>query len=54
MLTIGYGDVTPTTNGEKIYVIIVSFIACGIFAYSFNSIGIMIQDLNKLERDFKN
>lgn len=42
MLTIGYGDIIPSTNTEKIYVIVVSFIACGIFAYSFNSIGSII------------
>lgn len=39
MLTIGYGDITPTNNMEKIYCIIMTLIACGIFGYSINTIG---------------
>jgi hypothetical protein len=34
MTTIGYGDISPITSYEKVYVILVSFIASGIFAYA--------------------
>lgn len=38
MSTIGYGDITPITEIEKLYGILISFIACGIFAYFLNLI----------------
>lgn len=37
MTTIGYGDVTPVNNLEKIYVIMATLISCGIFGYAMNS-----------------
>ena len=39
MITVGYGDIHPYTNEEKIYVIIMTLISCGIFAYAVNTIG---------------
>ncbi len=53
MLTIGYGDITPTTNAEKIYIIVFAFIACGIFAYSINSVGIIVQEFSKKNKQFR-
>ena len=35
MITVGYGDIHPFT----IYVIIMTLISCGVFAYSVNTIG---------------
>jgi len=39
MCTIGYGDITPISNYEKIYAIIMTTVACGVFAYAVNTIG---------------
>lgn len=39
MQTIGYGDITPVTIYEKIYVALITFLSCGVFAYSVNVIG---------------
>lgn len=39
MITVGYGDISPNTDWERVFVIIITLIACGVFAYSVNSIG---------------
>ena len=36
MITVGYGDVVASTVYEKIYIICVTLIACGVFAYAVN------------------
>ena len=53
MITVGYGDITPLTVTEKLYVIFVTLIACGVFAYSINSIGFIIQDMTKRNNEFR-
>ncbi len=39
MTTVGYGDITATTDLEVLLNIFTMFVACGVFAYSFNEIG---------------
>jgi hypothetical protein len=39
MGTIGYGDITPVNQYEKLYVIVITFLTCGTFAYCLNTIG---------------
>ena len=39
MLTIGYGDIVPVTNAEKIYIIFIALVSTGIFGYVINTIG---------------
>jgi hypothetical protein len=39
MITVGYGDIVPINPTEKIYVIIMTLVSCGIFAYALNIIG---------------
>lgn len=39
MSTIGYGDISPVTAAEKIFCILITLIACGIFAFAVNMIG---------------
>ena len=47
MNTVGYGDLTPQNPLEKLFAIIFIYIACGVFAYSLNSIGTIVNDLTK-------
>jgi len=42
MITVGYGDIVPSTDIERIFVIIITLLSCGVFAYSVNSIGSII------------
>jgi len=46
MLTVGYGDITPTSPPEVVYVTASMFIGCLIFAYSIGSINSIIQSIN--------
>ncbi len=39
MITVGYGDIIPQTNSERIYIIFMTLISCAVFAYSVNTIG---------------
>jgi len=51
MITVGYGDVTPTNNLEKIICLINMFLSCGFFAYAINSIGMIVQEMFRAEND---
>ena len=37
MITVGYGDIVPVSDNEKIYAIFAMLLACGVFAYTMNS-----------------
>jgi hypothetical protein len=47
MITVGYGDVVPINHYEKMFVMCITLISCGVFAYSINAIGTTIGDMNK-------
>ncbi|EAS04885.3 cation channel family protein (macronuclear) [Tetrahymena thermophila SB210] len=53
MITVGYGDITPMTNIEIGTCIVIMTTACGVFAYSVNEIGTLIQDLRKNQQEIK-
>jgi len=53
MVTVGYGDITPISYQERIYVIIVIIFSCGMFGYSMNTIGAIFQEIAKREAAFK-
>lgn len=53
IMTVGYGDITPVNNTEKIYSIFVILFGCMILPYSINCIGIVIQSMNKNENQFQ-
>ncbi len=46
MLTVGYGDITPMNTLERAVNIILMLVGCGVFAYSMNKIGMLVQSLN--------
>lgn len=39
IITVGYGDITPATEYERVFVIFVALIICGAFGYSISAIG---------------
>jgi len=53
MITVGYGDITPVNMQERLFVIIVMLISCGVFAYSINSIGRILEELSKRDALFR-
>lgn len=51
--TVGFGDIVARTLTEKAFMICFINIACVLFAYNINSIGMILQNLNKGEKEFK-
>lgn len=47
MLTVGYGDVAPRTNIERFYVVLVMLCGCGVFGFTMNSIGMLLQSIHQ-------
>ena len=37
MVTVGYGYIHPNSTIEKLYVIFMAIISCGVFAYAVNT-----------------
>ena len=52
MNTVGYGDITPQNPIEVLFSTVFIYLACGMFAYSLNSIGIIVNDLTKRQNEF--
>ena len=53
MITVGYGDITPSTTNERIYAMVAMIIASGSFSYTLNSIGNVISRYNILAVNYK-
>ena len=53
MLTVGYGDISARNTTEAIFCIINMFICCGVFAYSFNLIGNIIDQYSANNRKYQ-
>ena len=47
IMTVGYGDISGINPYEILFCIFTVFIGCIFFAFTVNSIGIILQDLNK-------
>jgi hypothetical protein len=53
MVTVGFGDIYPINNSEKIYVVFVMLLACGLFAYIMNLIGEQLLTMEKFNDEYK-
>lgn len=47
MTTTGYGDISASNEYEAAFTAFSMIVGGSMFAYSFNSIGIIVDDLNK-------
>lgn len=47
MTTVGYGDITPNNYVEALFCVFTMFIASIIFAYSLNTIGLILEEMNR-------
>ncbi|EAS07057.2 cyclic nucleotide-binding domain protein (macronuclear) [Tetrahymena thermophila SB210] len=54
MITVGYGDYTPSNPTEMVISIITMLLSCGVFAYSINAIGTIFNTLNQKSLAIKN
>jgi hypothetical protein len=43
MITVGYGDVVPVNNNEKIVAMLTMVIACAVFGYALNSVYFILK-----------
>ena len=53
MITVGYGDIKPINNNEKLYCIFTMLLACCIFTYTMYTMGVVIGHLDSYSEDFK-
>lgn len=53
LATVGYGDIVPCNNLEKIYCIIAMLIGGGIFAFNINKLSYIFGDISKNSREIK-
>lgn len=47
MITVGYGDITPTNDFERMYAIFSMFTASAVFGYSMNTINVVVEEMNE-------
>lgn len=53
VMTVGYGDIVPQNDYERLFALLTTLFACMVFAYSINTVGVIIQDINKDNTKFK-
>ncbi|KAM3132196.1 hypothetical protein pb186bvf_015656 [Paramecium bursaria] len=53
MVTVGYGDITAQNLYEVICSVILIFFSSGIFAFSINSIGVILNNINQSQSFYK-
>jgi hypothetical protein len=53
MFSIGYGDIHPQTTLEKIFTILFLLIANFVYAFTINSIGSALQQINERHEEYR-
>ncbi|KAL4480491.1 hypothetical protein ABPG72_022246 [Tetrahymena utriculariae] len=53
MVTVGYGDITPVSLQEKIFVIFMVVYSCGVFGYIVSSIGNIFTQRAQIQAKYK-
>lgn len=53
ILTVGYGDITPQNDQEFCFTIFTVLIGCLLFAYIINSLGNIVNEINRVNKIFK-
>jgi len=46
MSSVGYGDISPINNNEKLLIIFISFFSCVLFGYIITSISTIINEIS--------
>ncbi|CAD8096922.1 unnamed protein product [Paramecium sonneborni] len=52
-LTVGYGDLTPQSAYEQIFVILVAMSLCGMLGYTISNIGEIYRSMNEKKQQYK-
>ncbi|KAL4463876.1 hypothetical protein ABPG74_005813 [Tetrahymena malaccensis] len=53
MVTVGYGDISPQTDLERLFSIFTVLSACCVFAYSISEVGSIFEQMNKATKKQK-
>lgn len=53
MVTVGYGDIHPTTTAERMVTIFNMCIASGMYAYIINIVSTMVRQYNTLATKYE-
>ncbi|CAD8062190.1 unnamed protein product [Paramecium sonneborni] len=53
MVTVGYGDITATNQYEMLFINCMMLLSSGMFAYSMNSIGMILKNYYDIQQKYK-
>ena len=53
MSTVGFGDITPISAKERIWIIFITLLSCGQFGYVVNTIGSIFTEIAQKEALYK-
>lgn len=53
MVTVGFGDISPVNKLETLVCIFLMLFGCGLFAYSMNEIGIILEKIDQEKEELR-